>query len=280
MIHFTAAEIDQLIVDDSPWGDLTTREMGIGNRPGRIDYRARHPMVVSGVEEAVSIARKLGVHVELSVPSGSVVREGGLILSAEGSAERLHQLWRAGLTMIEFASGIASRTASLLEAARVENPGVVVAGTRKHPPYLKKVALKALIAGGGTPHRIGLSDSVLIFREHRLFVDDTEAVIHRLRASQPERKLLVEVETREEAEAMVRAGVDSIQLDGVDPEEFRVCRDACKAIRSDVNMLASGGVRVDNAGDYARAGADVLVSSWMYFSPPAEIGVILRPIRG
>ena len=277
MIYFTDAEIDQLISDDAPLGDLTTQSLDIGQQAATMDYIAREALTVAGTEEVVRMALKLGVEVKGSVSSGCHVKEGETILVAEGSAQALHQLWRAGLTMLEFSSAIATRTAALCESIRgVSNPPVV-AGTRKHPPYLKKVALKALIVGGGTPHRFGLSESILIFEEHLRFLPDPESGIRELKQQQKEKKIVVEVHNREDAVRMTKAGADGVQIDKMPAAEFRETTAVCREINPGVVMIAAGGLNPDNALEYANAGADVLVTSWMYFGKPANIGVRLLP---
>ena len=168
MIYFTENEIDRLVEDDVPAGDMTSFLMDFGSQQGQISLYARHPMVVCCTEEARRIYDKVGLETTYLAPTGSVINTGEQVIAAKGSVNAIHLIWRTGLAMIEFASGIATRTHELLKIAKSINPQIQVAGTRKHPPYLKKVALKALMAGGGIPHRTGLSDTVLIFRENKL----------------------------------------------------------------------------------------------------------------
>ena len=277
MIYFTDAEIDQLISDDAPLGDLTTRALGIGEEPATLDYIARETLMVSGTEEVVRMAQKLGIEIKGFATSGSRVEEGETILSANGSAQALHLLWRAGLAMLEFASAIATRTAALVDSVCEVSNSPIVAGTRKHPPYLKKVALKALMAGGGTPHRFGLSDSILVFEEHLRFLPDPESSIRELKHRQKEKKVVVEVHNSEDAVRTTEWGADVIQIDKMPSGEFQKTAAACRAINPDVVMIAAGGINPGNALEYANAGADVLVTSWMYFGKPANIGVRLIP---
>jgi molybdenum transport protein len=276
MIYFTNSEIDQLLTDDAPLGDHTTRALGIDHQPAELSYFSRSALTVSGTEEVLRIAQRLGVQVEDCVPSGQEVSEGQNLFTAKGRADALHQLWRAGLTMLEYGSGIASRTAALCQVAKDVNPEIVIAGTRKHPPYLKKVALKALIAGGGTPHRVGLSDTILIFSEHLTFMPDLESAIARAKAHSREKKVVTEAHNVEDAIRMTKAGSDAIQMDKTPPEVFRNCVLTCRSINPSIIIIAAGGINTDNASAYSKAGADVLVTSCMYFSPPANIGVKLK----
>ncbi len=281
MIYFTENDIDRLIEDDVPAGDMTTTLLELSGKKGSISLMARNEMIACCTEEAVRLYKKVGLEVCYSVASGTRLQTGDKLLEAKGDASAIHLIWRTGGAMIEFASGIAGRTRQLVSSARAENPLVSVAGTRKHPPFVKKIALKALIAGGGVPHRTGLSDTVLIFREHLLFTGGYEGlpdVVRSVRQKQKERKIVVEAHTIEEALMVANSGADAIQLDKLSPESFTDCAGQCQAINPDICMIAAGAINGTNAAAYAKAGADVLVTSWMYFAPPADVRVEILPI--
>jgi len=281
MIYFTENDIDRLIEDDVPMGDMTTNLLGLAGQRGSISLFARNKMTVCCTEEAVRMYLKTGLNVRYSVASGTTLEAGEKILEAEGDATAIHLIWRTGGAMIEFASGIAGRTRQLVEAAKAENPLASVAGTRKHPPYLKKIALKALMAGGGVPHRTGLSDTILIFKEHLLFsggYENLPTIIQSIRQKQKERKIVVEAHTTEEALWIAKAGADAIQADKMPPDNFRECVNQCKKLNSNIYMIAAGGVNASNAAAYAKANADVLVTSWMYFTSPADVLVKIESI--
>ncbi len=281
MIYFTENDIDRLIEDDVPCGDMTTQLLSFGKEKASIALFARGKMTVSGTEEAVRMYKKAGLEVSFMVESGTNLDEGDKMLEASGEAASVHLIWRTGGAMIEFASGIATRSNQLVTAAKNENPNITVAGTRKHPPYLKKIALKALMAGGAVPHRTGLSDTILIFREHLLFTGGYENIansLKKIRSQQKERKIVAEAHTHDEAILCARAGADAIQMDKMPVEQFKTCLEECKSINPNVLMIAAGGVKAENAANYAKAGADVLVTSWMYFAPPADVKVEIKPI--
>lgn len=282
MIYFTDNDIDRLIEDDVPAGDMTTQLLGLAGKQGSITLAARNDMTACCTEEAVRLYKKAGLEVSYSVPSGTAVKAGEKLLEAKGDAAGIHLIWRTGGAMIEFASGIAGRTRQLVEIVTKENPGVAVAGTRKHPPYVKKMALKALIAGGGVPHRTGLSDTILIFREHLLFTGGyakLPEVVGSVRQTMKERTIVVEAHTPEEALIAAKAGAHAVQLDKLAPEAFAECARACRAASPDICMIAAGSVNNTNAAAYAKAGADVLVTSWMYFAPPADIRAEIFPVN-
>lgn len=266
------AELARLLADDVPFEDITTRALAIGSLAGRLEFRARRAMTACGGEEAARLFALVGCSARLLVPSGGRVAEGACLLQASGSATCLHRGWKTAQVMMETLSGIASAAADLVTAA---DP-VPVACTRKSLPGTKALCLKAVRAGGATVHRLGLSDSVLVFPEHRLFLDEPpERTIERLRRAEPERKLVVEVVSATEALAWARAGADVLQLEKFTPAavaEVRALIDTQFA-GSRPLLAAAGGIRADNAADYAAAGADLLVSSAPFTAPPADVKV-------
>ncbi len=274
MIFFTEADIDRIIEDDVPMGDMTSLMMDFSNQKGKIKLIARNPMVVCCSEEAERIYKIAGLTVAKYTPSGTFINPGDPIIEAEGSADAIHLIWRTGGAMIEFASGIATRTYNVITKAKQHNPKISLAGTRKHPPFLKKIALKGLLSGGGVPHRTGLSDTILIFKEHLEFKGGYENLpntITQIKERQKERKIVVEAHTVEQALLATKAGADAIQFDKMPAEQFTESANQCKAINPEVCVIAAGGVNANNADEYAKAGADVLVTSWMYFGPPADV---------
>lgn len=282
MIYFTESDIDRLIEDDVPAGDMTTLLLGLSGKKGSISLMARNEMIACCTEEAVRLYKKVGLDVRYAVPSGTRLQPGEKLIEAIGDASALHLIWRTGSAMIEFASGIAGRTRDLVNSVQAENPSASVAGTRKHPPYVKKMALKALIAGGGVPHRTGLSDTILIFREHLLFTGGyvgLPEVVQSVRQRQKERKIVIEAHSIEEALVVVNSGADAIQLDKIPLDRFAEYAGQCRAINPNICIIAAGSVNGTNAGAYAKAGADVLVTSWMYFAPPADIKAEILPIN-
>lgn len=281
MIYFTETDIDRLVEDDVPTGDMTSFLIGLKEQKGKITMYARHDMIVCCLEEAERMYRKNGLTINFLVPTGTLLLQGDKMLEAEGDAKIIHLIWRTGLAMIEFASGIATRTHALVKAAHAINSNVQVAGTRKHPPYLKKIALKALMAGGGIPHRTGLSDTILIFREHLLFAGgygNINEIIAKIKCKQKERKIVVEAHSISEAKLIAASGAHVIQMDKMSVKDFVICKKECQIINPDICIIAAGGINISNVAEYAKAGAEVLVTSWMYFAPPADIKTVIEKL--
>jgi molybdenum transport protein len=280
VIRFTENEIEQLILDDAPLGDLTTYLLGLGSQKGKLEILAREDLMVSGTEESVRLFKKLDLTVKKYLKSGTLCNAGDSILTVTGDAGAIHSAWRASGTIIEFSSGIASRTHKLVTAARKGNSLTTVAGSRKHAPFLKKIALKSLMAGGAVPHRTGLSDTILIFKEHLLFTGGYEKLsdtVKAVRQQQKERIIVVEAHSQSEIMAVARSTADFVQIDKMPLPEFTSCVKQCLQLNPHMGIIAAGGINADNATAYAKAGAHVLVTSWMYAAPPADIKVKITP---
>jgi molybdenum transport protein len=271
-----------MLREDVPYGDPTTLGLGIADRPGAAAFLTRTTITACCVEEAERIMLLAGcTAVRRTAASGAQVEAGARLMVAEGSAAALHRGLKVAQTLMEVASGIATRARRILCAARSGRPGIAVACTRKHLPGAKDVMLKAMLAGGCVPHRLGLSDSILVFAQHRAFLGrmPPHLWVDALRAAQPERKVAVEAESVDEAVWFAGAGVDTVQLDKLAPEQVaEVVRGVAGLPRRPLIAVA-GGVTEANATAYAQAGADLLVTSAAYAAPPADISVEVTAAR-
>ena len=265
-------QLSALLSEDVPFGDLTTRVLGIGGQAATIEFSARQAMTVAASEEAARMLALAGATSTCVAASGSVLQPGQLIVQACGLACDLHRAWKAVQTLVEWASGIATATASIVAAAH----GVPVACTRKCVPGTKALSVKAVLAGGAGMHRLGLSETLLVFAEHRLFLRESPAqTVARLRCSQPEKKIVVEVADIAQALVWATAGADVLQLEKFTPEAVTACRRAVDDLSASPRpvLAAAGGIRADNAAAYAAAGADLLVTSAPYAAPPKDVQV-------
>ena len=262
--------LTRLVDDDVPCGDLTTASLGIGGRPGSIQFRARRSMRLCGVEEAARMCQLNRVNAEISARSGASLAPGDLILTGYGDVAALHRVWKAAQVLMEWASGIATAASEIVAAAG----NVPVACTRKNVPGTKAMSVKAVRAGGATMHRLGLSETLMVFPEHRLFLDETpEVTVARLKKQLPEKKIVVEVAELDSALTWAGAGVDVLQLEKFSPSAVSACCAALASNRLHPLVAAAGGVCAENAADYAAAGADLLVTSAPFNASPRDVAV-------
>jgi molybdenum transport protein len=282
LLPVPASLIDAVLAEDVPHGDLTTHALGIGAEPGEARFAARGPMVVACVEEAARILQTAGATVRMAMPSGTAAAAHDILLTAYGSAGALLAGWKAAQTLMEWAAGIATATRDIVAAAQAVRPAIRVACTRKTAPLTRALAARAVLAGGGTMHRLGLSETILLFPEHRAFLPGGLAeALARLRAEAPERKIVVEVTDAEQALLAATGGADVVQLEKFTPDSVRDVRSMLdRQAPPRAVLAAAGGVTAANAAAYAAAGADVLVTSAPYAAPPCDVAVTITRAEG
>jgi molybdenum transport protein len=282
MLTIPDDELRQWLAEDVPYGDLTTHALGFGGRHGRIRFEARQAMVAACSEEAGRIMTLAGANVTECVPSGTSLQAGGLLVAADGAAAALHAGWKVAQTLLETAGGIATTAQAIVEAAQRVNPEVAVACTRKSLPGTRALSIKAILSGGAVPHRLGLSETVLVFAQHRAFTRGASFadIIAGLRRRVPEKKIVVEADTLAEALAIADAGADVVQIDKASPADVAALRRHCDGRTPRPLVAAAGGINAANAADYARAGADVIVTSAPYTARPLDVKVTMEAADG
>lgn len=272
------SELEALLADDVPFGDLTTAALGIGQLSGVMTFNARGPMVAAEIESAAALLALAGcTSVTTHARSGDQLAAGAPILSAAGSAEVLHRSWKVAQTLIEAWSGVASAARAIVAAAQAVAPEIAIACTRKNTPGTKSFAARAVHAGGASMHRLGLSESVLVFPEHRVFLggEPLATSVQRLRRAAREKKLAIEVKTIAAALEACAAGFDVVQAEKFTPAEIAALVAEVKAKGLPSLVAAAGGVTADNAAEYAGAGAHILVTSMPYFARPRDVAVTI-----
>ncbi|MDD2620624.1 MAG: ModD protein [Syntrophomonadaceae bacterium] len=275
MVYIAEETIDRFIKEDIPYIDLTSIILEIAGIKGKMEFVCREEAVICGTEEVLRIFNKFNIIPVRYVSSGTKVNPGTCIMEAEGNAENLHMAWKPAMNILEYTSGIASRTRRLVDKAKAVNPKIEINTTRKIFPGTKEMSIKAVLAGGGMPHRLGLSETVLIFKQHLNFIGGFEGLntkLNDLKARACEKKFIVEVENQDEAVKVCRAGADGIQLDKVSPDDLQKIVPIIKSIDSKILILAAGGINESNVEAYAQTGVDALVTTSVYFGKPVDIG--------
>jgi molybdenum transport protein len=282
MITLTDVELESLLAEDVPYGDLTTASLGITDQRARITFSTRErPLVVSCTEEAVRLCGLYGLEIDGFVKSGSLVPPKSVFLEARGEAAQCHRIWKSVQKLLDYASGIATYTREAVLLARSINPDIVIATTRKTTPFTKKIAIKAVESGGGVAHRLGLSESILIFDYHRVFFPAEEAfakALNKTKKANPEKKIVIEACDIAEALKFARMGADILQL-----EKFPLTKlaDAVRILRADyphMTLIATGGISAKNIAEYAGTGVDMIVTSSPYGAQPADLKVRIEPL--
>ncbi|MDY0191268.1 MAG: ModD protein [Desulfuromonas sp.] len=262
--------------EDLPYFDLTTQLLGVGEQPARMTYYCRHAAIVCGTEEAVLLVHEVGAQVVSMASSGEAIAAEQTFFIVEGSFSALNEITKVIQNIFEYASGVATRTHALVCAAKHVNPAINILTTRKVFPGSKALSIKAILTGGAYPHRLGLSETVLLFKQHVDFIGGFSAVaqcVERILAQDCEKQVLLEVETAEELEAVMCLPIHGVQYDKMSPEQLIALVPKVRQINPALIQLAAGGITLDNAAQYAATGVDGLVTTSTYFGKPADVGV-------
>jgi nicotinate-nucleotide pyrophosphorylase (carboxylating) len=248
----------RFIREDAPWGDVTS-ETVVPDVTCRAIVRAKSQGVVAGLSEARRLFEHFGVTVRERSADGRAVAPGTVLLDLDGPARAILLVERTALNIIGRMSGIATRTREAVKAVRAVSPDVRVAATRKTAPGLRVLDKKAVILGGGDPHRYTLSDMVLIKDNHLALTPLAEA-IRRAKEESLYRVVEVEVETVEDAVTAAGAGADIVLLDNMTPDTVReaVRALAGRGLRDRLTLEVSGGVGEDTLAGYAATGVDII----------------------
>lgn len=280
MLRISDARIDEFIAEDVPYVDLTCAVLGIGDEPGQMDYFTREDCVLAGTAVAARIARKLGCEVVDSMRDGEHVRAGETFFCVRGRALDLHAAWKVCLNVFDHLSAVATKTRAMVDAAHDANPRCEVLTTRKSMPGAKDLLTEAVMAGGAFPHRLGLSETVLVFDHHLTFFGGFEAFVEQLPAIKAhciEKKLFVEADA-ERARILARAGVDGIQMDKVPVDELTPLVQELRTIDPHLTLIAAGGVNPQNARAYAATGVDGLATTAPFAAKPLDMSVRMRQV--
>lgn len=258
-------------------GDLTTDSIVPEDALAAADMVARSQGVIAGLDVVSQVFAQLDRQVEIErlVEDGDRVEAGSRIARLEGPARALLTGERTALNLLSRLSGIASATRALVDAIagvgdRSATPQVVC--TRKTTPGLRALEKYAVRAGGGSNHRFGLHDAVLIKDNHIAFAGGIEPAIERVRRRVGHLvKVEIEVDDLEQLERALAQGVDAVLLDNMSLEQLR---QAVRLCAGKVITEASGGIRPETARDIAATGVDLLSVGWLTHSAPAlDIGL-------
>lgn len=280
MIYFSHAQTDALLLEDIQGGDLTTRALGIGNLPGRMTFRHRQGGCVSGIAVARQMLQSLGLTVLEQMSDGERAAAGQRLISVSGNAAALHQGWKAVQNVLEWSCGVSHYLDSMLHILHSRYPDGQIACTRKAIPGTRLLAAQAVLAAGGIIHRAGCAETVLLFANHRRFLapgNDWAGAISQLRRHAPEKKIVVEADTPQEALEALRAGPDVLQLDKFTPHQAAEVARAAPSLAPLCTLALTGGINLATLASYLDCGIRLFITSAPYYAPPMDINVILNP---
>lgn len=261
-----------LLEDLGRGGDLTTDAIVPPDVRFRSALVARQPGVVAGLEPALLAFRLIDPAIQSTIKrrDGATVQAEDVIAVIEGPAGGILTAERVALNFLCHLSGIASATAAFVEAVRDHRARIVC--TRKTLPGLRVLQKHAVRVGGGANHRFGLDDGVLIKDNHIAVAGNIKAAVARVRAAVGHLvKIEVEVDTLDQLDEALAAGIDAVLLDNMGPEHLRR---AVTQVNGRVLTEASGGITAVTAPAVAATGVDLMSLGWLTHSTPSlDIGL-------
>lgn len=248
-------------------GDVTTDAVCPPDLRGRAGIVARAAGRVAGLDASLLAFRLLDpdVRIDVGLRDGEDATAGGTIARVEGRARALLAAERTALNLLGHLSGVATATRDAV--ARLEGLSTRVAATRKTTPGLRALEKHAVRLGGGTPHRYGLDDAVLVKDNHVALAGGIAEAVRRARAAVGHLvKVEVEVDTLGQLDEALAAGVEVVLLDNMD---LATLREAVRRARGRAVTEASGGIRPETIRAVAETGVDVVSLGWLTHSAPS-----------
>jgi len=268
----TVAEIvaRALAEDLAGHGDITGR--AFGGAPARARLEARQDGVLSGSAAVVETAHQVDPRLEVvfAKRDGDAFAAGDRLAELAGDAAAILAVERTALNFVSRLSGVATLTAAFV--AQTAGSGARIAGTRKTTPGLRLLEKQAIVHGGGAPHRFGLFDAAMIKDNHVAAAGGVAAAVARVRATAAHlHGLEVEVDTLEQLDEALAAGVSAVLLDNMDLETVRR---AVALVDGRATIEVSGGVGLDDVRGLAAAGVDVIsVGALTHSAPSLDLGL-------
>ncbi len=258
--------------EDSPYGDITTETIIPRETVVEAYIVAREEGVAACIDDLSLVLEKLGIRVEKIVSDGEFFGRDKVLLRLCGSAWKILLYERTLLNILSHCMGVATLTRKYVDIVRKHNPRIKIAATRKILPGLRYFVKKAVIAGGGDPHRFSLSDMVLIKDNHLKILRDIGKAVEKARIRTSfSKKIEVEAGSVEEAVKAVEAGADIVMLDNFTPDMVGEVLDILreKGLRDHVLIEVSGGVNLDNIYEYLKHDIDIISIGRITNSAPA-----------
>jgi len=283
--------VETALEEDIGAGDATVLATIPGRAIGKARILAREELVCAGLPMAERVFRALDskTQIELRVREGELVSKGTVLLHLEGKARALLTGERTALNFLGRLCGISTMVHRFV--GKIAGTRARIRDTRKTTPGLRLLEKYAVKTGGGTNHRIGLYDAILLKENHIALAGGVKQALDQAHAyaamhSKPDALaayeeavpsrasdtvLPIQIEVRDERELReaVGAGAESVLLDNMTPAEAKHCVEIAHDLRQDCVVEISGGITLENVRAYAETGADFLSSGTLTHSAPA-----------
>ena len=237
------------------------------------EFVARDAGVVAGIEMATAVLTEVGVtDFEVLKTDGSAVSAGDTLIKVTGNARAILLAERTALNFLGHLSGIATLTSKWVSALAGTN--CQVRDTRKTTPGWRELEKFAVRMGGGTNHRMSLSDAALIKDNHIAAAGGVSAAFNRVRSAYPDAPIEIEVDNLAQLAEVLPLKPDLVLLDNMSPAQ---CRDAVELVAGQSKLEASGGITLDLARAYAETGVDfIAIGALTHSAKNFDIGLDIR----
>jgi nicotinate-nucleotide pyrophosphorylase (carboxylating) len=266
--------VRRALAEDLGWGDVTTEATVDPAARGRGEIVAKCDCVIAGLDIAAETFRQLDPAVSFTVhrPDGSRCVHGDIVAGVRGTAAAMLTAERTALNLLQRLTGIATLTRKYVDAAAGR---ITILDTRKTTPTLRALEKYAVRAGGGTNHRSGLDDAILVKDNHIRLAGGVAEAIERMRAARQDMPIEIEAQTLEQVDEALAGGANIILLDNLSIEQTR---EAVRRIAHRAKVELSGGVTLERIPELASTGADyVSVGALTHSAPAADLSFEIEP---
>ena len=271
--HAVAAVVEAALAEDlGVAGDVTTTATIPATALATADVVPRADGVVAGLPVAAYVFETVSqgrLRVEFGTEDGARVTAGEVLATVRGPVRDLLTAERTALNLLGHLSGVATLTRRWVDA--VAGTRAEIRDTRKTLPGLRVLEKYAVRMGGGVNHRMSLSDAALVKDNHVAAAGGVLPAFELVRAAYPDVVLEVEVDTLDQARAVIDAGAELVLLDNMAPAQLR---EVVAYAAGRARLEASGGLTLDTAREVAQTGVDYLAVGALTHSAPAlDIGL-------
>jgi len=237
------------------------------------DFVARKDGVIAGIKVAEAVLREVGLNeIVLLKADGDKVKANDVLITVTGNTRKILLAERTALNFFGHLSGVATLTNTWVQA--ISGTKCQIRDTRKTTPGMRLQEKAAVRMGGGTNHRLTLSDAALIKDNHIVAAGGVVAAFEKVRSLYPKSEIEIEVDTLEQLAEVLSQNPDLVLLDNMTPAQ---CKEAVEFVKGRCKLEASGGITLENACAYAESGVDfIAIGALTHSAPVFDIGLDLR----
>jgi len=260
--HILEQKLLKFLTEDIGQGDITATTLIPPNLTTTAQIIAKENGTIAGIQETTTLTQALNLKTQPQVTDGQTIKPNQTLLTLSGNAQTILTAERTLLNLLSRMSGIATQTHNLTKQLQTttNNPNIKIAATRKTAPGLLYFDKKAVLIGGGDPHRLHLDDMILIKDNHITLTGNVENAIKTAKANTSfTKKIEIEVTTPQDALKAAEGGADIIMLDNFSPKQAKKTAQTLRqAGYAQVLIEVSGGITPQNILEYATPDINII----------------------